>query len=107
MKQLFLAIAMILLMAPLAVAAGDPCKEMEQHASEAVDHGKQGHTDALKKHAQAMLDSAKGCQKGKDHVSEAIKHQQEAVNHAGAGHGDVALGHAEEALKHAKAANKS
>jgi hypothetical protein len=108
MRRLIVGLAFVLISISLANAAGDPCAEMKQQAQEAVDHGKAGHTETLVKHALAMLEQAKACQKegvskaSADHLQEAISHQEEAVSHGRQGHGDVALRHAQSALRHAR-----
>lgn len=74
-------------------------KDSIKHATEAVDHGKQGHVEKLVTSAEASLQQAlKG---GKDpHVAEAIAHLKEAIEHGKAGHADVATKHAEAAVTH-------
>ena len=74
-------------------------KDAIKHATEAVDHGKQGHAEKLVTHAEASLQQAlKG---GKDpHVAEAITNLKEAIEHGKAGHADVATNHAESAVTH-------
>ena len=74
-------------------------KDATTHATEAVDHGKQGHADKLVTHAEASLQLAlKG---GEDpHVTEAMTNLKEAIEHGKAGHADVATKHAESAVTH-------
>jgi cellobiose-specific phosphotransferase system component IIA len=68
-------------------------------AEQAVDHGKQGHAEALVTHAEKSLHYAE--RGGKDsHLAEGIKHLNEAIEHGKAGHADVATEHAETALTH-------
>lgn len=72
-------------------------KEVLKHAMEAVDHGKQGHTDKLVTSAEASLQQA--LRGGKDpHVAEAMADLKEAIEHGRAGHADVATKHAESAV---------
>jgi|GEM_PF-6514122 len=59
-KKLFLGLTVVLVTDPLPLRcnggdgnAGGPCTQMEKHAEEAVEPGKTGHADALKKHAEA------------------------------------------------------
>ena len=74
-------------------------KEVLKHAMEAVDHGKQGHTDKLVTSAEASLQQA--LRGGKDpHVADAIANLKEAIEHGKAGHADVATRHAENAVTH-------
>lgn len=74
-------------------------KDAIEHATEAVDHGKQGHAEKLVTHAEAALQLAmKG---GEDpHLAEAIANLKEAIEHGKAGHADVATKHAESAVTH-------
>ncbi|MGZ8366440.1 MAG: small metal-binding protein SmbP [Nitrospira sp.] len=74
-------------------------RDATTHATEAVDHGKQGHADKLVTHAEAALQLAlKG---GEDpHVTEAMTHLKEAIEHGKAGHAEVATKHAETAVTH-------
>jgi hypothetical protein len=68
-----------------------------KHATEAVDHGKQGHTEKLVTHAEASLQQT--MRGGTDpHVAEAISNLKEAIEHGKAGHADVATKHAESAV---------
>ena len=53
-------------------------------------HGKQGHADALVKHAEEALKHAAGRGMKNPHLDEGIKHLKEAVAHGKAGHADVA-----------------
>ena len=70
-----------------------------KHATEAMDHGKQGHADKLVTHAEASLQKALGG--GKDpHLAEAISNLKEAIEHGKAGHADVATKHADSAVTH-------
>lgn len=74
-------------------------KDAIEHATEAVDHGKQSHAEKLVTHAEAALQLAmKG---GEDpHLAEAIANLKEAIEHGKAGHADVATKHAESAVTH-------
>jgi hypothetical protein len=70
-----------------------------KHATEAIDHGKQGHADKLVTHAESSLQKALGG--GTDpHLAEAITNLKEAIEHGKAGHADVATKHADNALTH-------
>ena len=74
-------------------------RDATTHATEAVDHGKQGHADKLVTHAEASLQHA--MRGGEDpHVAEAMTHLKEAIEHGKAGHAEVATKHAETALTH-------
>jgi len=88
--------------APMLYAQPSPAGNVQDaivHAKEAVDHGKQGHADALAEHAQKSLNFAERGGKN-SHLKEAIAHLTEAVQHGKAGHADVATEHAETALTH-------
>lgn len=70
-----------------------------KHATEAVEHGKQGHAEKLVTHAEASLQQA--MRGGTDsHVAEAMINLKEAVEHGQAGHIDLATKHAESAVTH-------
>ncbi|MDH5700806.1 MAG: small metal-binding protein SmbP [Nitrospirota bacterium] len=74
-------------------------KDAIKHATEAVEHGKQGHTDKLVTHAEASLQQA--MRGGTDpHLVEAIANLKMAIEHGKAGHADVATKHAETAVTH-------
>lgn len=74
-------------------------KDATTHATEAVEHGKQGHAEKLVAHAEASLQHA--VRGGEDpHLAEAMTHLKEAIEHGKAGHADVALKHAETAVTH-------
>jgi hypothetical protein len=74
-------------------------KDAIKHATEAVDHGKQGHAEKLVTSAEASLQLAlKGGEN--PHVAEAIANLKEAIEHGNAGHADVATKHAETAVTH-------
>jgi hypothetical protein len=74
-------------------------KDAIKHATEAVDHGKQGHAEKLVTSAEASLQQA--LRAGKDpHVAEAITNLKAAIEHGKAGHPDVATKHAESAVAH-------
>jgi Small metal-binding protein len=70
------------------------------HATEAVDHSKQGHTTELVAHAEAALQHALNGGKDRPHVDEGIAHLKAAIEHGKAGHADVATKHAETAVMH-------
>ncbi|MBH0191552.1 MAG: hypothetical protein HP492_07285 [Nitrospira sp.] len=70
------------------------------HATEAVDHSKQGHTAELVAHAEAALQHALNGGKDRPHVDEGIAHLKAAIEHGKAGHADVATKHAETAVMH-------
>ena len=70
-----------------------------EQATEAVDHGKQGHTEKLVTSAEASLRLA--LRGGESlHLAEAITNLKEAIEHGKAGHADVATKHAETAVTH-------
>jgi hypothetical protein len=74
-------------------------KDAIKHATEAVEHGGQGHSDKLATHAEASLQHA--MRGGIDpHITEAIINLREAIEHGKAGHADVATKHAKDAVTH-------
>jgi hypothetical protein len=74
-------------------------KDAIKHATEAVEHGKQGHAEKLVTHAEVSVQHA--MRGGIDpHVTEAIINLREAIEHGKAGHADVATKHAETAVTH-------
>lgn len=74
-------------------------KDAIMHATEAVEHGKQGHAEQLVTHAEASLQHA--VRGGEDpHLAEAMSNLKEAIEHGKAGHTDVAAKHAENAVTH-------
>lgn len=74
-------------------------KDAIKHATEAVEHGKQGHADKLVTHAEASLQQA--MRGGTDpHVTEAITNLKETIEHGKAGHTDMATRHAQSAVTH-------
>lgn len=74
-------------------------KDALNHATEAVEHGEQGHAEELVTHAEASLQHA--MRGGIDpHVAEAITSLKAAIEHGKAGHADVATKHAENAVTH-------
>jgi len=82
-----------------AVRQEQVVKDALQHATEAVEHGKQGHAEKLVTHAEASLEQA--MRGGTDpHSAEAITNLKQAIEHAKAGHADVATKHAESAVTH-------
>ena len=70
------------------------------HATEAVDQGKQGHPAQLAAHAEAALQYALKVGMDYPHVDEGIAHLKAAIEHGKAGHADVATKHAETAVMH-------
>ena len=74
-------------------------KDAIKHATEAVEHGKQGHAEKLVTHAEASLQLA--MRGGTDpHLAEATANLNAAIEHGKAGHADVATKHAESAVTH-------
>jgi len=74
-------------------------RDATKHATEAVEHGRQGHADKLVTHAEASLQQA--MRGGTDpHLAEAIANLKTAIEHGKAGHADVATKHAESAITH-------
>jgi predicted RNase H-like HicB family nuclease len=74
-------------------------KDVIKHATEAVEHGEQGHAEKLVTHAETSLQHA--MRGGLDpHVAEAMTNLKEAIEHGKAGHADVATKHAENAVTH-------
>ncbi len=70
-----------------------------EHATEAVDHGKQGHAEKLVAHVEASLQQAE--RGGMDpHLAEAIINLKGAIEHGRADHADVATKYAENAVSH-------
>ena len=74
-------------------------KDAIMHATEAVEHGQQGHAEKLVTHAEASLQLVlRGGES--PHLAEAITNLKEAIEHGKAGHADVATKHAESAVTH-------
>lgn len=74
-------------------------KDALKHATEAVEHGEQGHAEELVTHAEASLQHA--MRGGIDpHVAETMTSLKAAIEHGKAGHADVATKHAETAVTH-------
>jgi len=74
-------------------------KDALKHATEAVEHGEQGHAEELVTHAEASLQHA--MRGGIDpHGAEAMTSLKTAIEHGKAGHVDVATKHAENAVTH-------
>lgn len=74
-------------------------KDAIERATEAVEHGQQGHAEQLVTHAEASLQHA--VRGGEDpHLAEAMTHLKAAIEHGKAGHTDVAAKHAETAVTH-------
>jgi hypothetical protein len=89
----------------LAIAGVNPhVAEAIKHAEGAVDHGKQGHPDALVEHAEEALMHAQAAQKEvkNPHLDEGVHELMDAVEHGKAGHADVGTKHAKSAIKHLK-----
>ena len=87
-------------------ARRDVMRAEEQHrqdaitfATEAADHGQQGHVSALLTSAEAALQSALKAGEA-PHVDAGIRELKQAIEHAKAGHADVATKHAEQAVTH-------
>ena len=68
-------------------------------AEQAVDHGKQGHAEALVTHAEKSVKYAEMGGKNR-HLVEGIKHLKEAIELGKAGHAEDATTHAETGLAH-------
>ena len=68
-------------------------------ATEAADHGQQGHVGALLTSAEAALQSALKAGEA-PHVDAGIRELKQAIEHGKAGHADVATKHAEQAITH-------
>lgn len=74
-------------------------KDAIERATDAVEHGQQGHAEQLVTHAEASLQHA--VRGGEDpHLAEAMTHLKAAIEHGKAGHTDVAAKHAETAVTH-------
>ena len=74
-------------------------KDALKHATEAVEHGEQGHAEKLVTHAEASLQHA--MRGGIDpHLAEAMTNLKEAIEHGKADHANVATKHAESAVTH-------
>ncbi len=81
---------------------GQSRQEALKLAREAVNHGKQGHADALVTSAEAALQSAMKASKS-PHMDQGIGELKQAIEHGKAGHADVATAHAEQAVTHLSA----
>lgn len=68
-------------------------------ATEAADHGQQGHVSELLTSAEAALQSALKAGEA-PHVDAGIRELKQAIEHGKAGHADVAMKHAEQAVTH-------
>jgi hypothetical protein len=88
------------LLGGLALADNKHVSEAIAQAKEAVDHGKQGHADAVAKYAEGALKHAEAAGVKNPHLDEGIKELKAAVEHGRAGHADVATKHAEGAVTH-------
>ncbi|MGZ5621021.1 MAG: small metal-binding protein SmbP [Methylobacter sp.] len=112
MKKLASACASLLLVLSTSVfAEASSTEQALKHASEAVTHGKAGHTPLLLEHAKAALEDAlvaaivaKGV--SKNHLEAGAKELQESIDHGTMGHVGVATTHAEAAVEHIKASKK-
>jgi hypothetical protein len=87
-------------------ARRDVMRAEEQHrqeaitlATEAADHGQQGHVGALLTSAEAALQSALKAGEA-PHLDAGIKELKQAIEHGKAGHPDVATKHANQAVTH-------
>ena len=96
------ALAAVALLALPVVAQADNkhVSEAVEHAKGAVNHGKQGHADAVAQNAEEALKHAQAAGVKNPHLDEGIKELKEAVTHGKAGHADVATQHAEAAVMH-------
>lgn len=105
-KALMLAAVGMFVSVPMLSAQPSPASNVMDsisHAKEAVEHGKQGHADAVAMHAEKSRNFAE--RGGKNpHLAEGITHLSAAMEHGKAGHADVATQHVEEALTHLNAA---
>lgn len=104
-----LVIATVLPLQPVFGEGGarrDVIRAEEQHrqeaialASEAADHGKQGHMGALLTAVESALQHAQQAGEA-PHVNVGIGELEQAIEHGKAGHADVATKHAEQAVTH-------
>ena len=88
-----------------ALAGENPhVAEAISHAEGAVEHGGQGHADALVEHASEALTHAQAAQKDvkNPHLDEGVHELMEAVEHGKEGHAEVATKHAKAAVMHLK-----
>lgn len=115
-----MAAGLLLLLSHTAFAAGPVearklSAEMVKRAQAMVNHGDQGHLDAMGEHAQELITHAKQTLKAipkedphgdeaKKHIELAIKEAEAAIDHGGQGHGEVAMKHARAANEHAEEA---
>jgi hypothetical protein len=80
--------------------------------SEAVEHGKAGHSVVLVEHAETALEHANkavGAAKNSDvkhHMHEAVTALKEGIEHGKLEHADKATHFIEDAIKHIEAGNK-
>jgi len=89
----------------LALAKANPhVAEAIAHAEGAVDHGGQGHADALVEHAQEALTHAQAAQKEmkNPHLDEGVHELMEAIEHGKKGHAEKATEEAKSAVMHLK-----
>ena len=104
-----LATATVLPLQPVFGEGGarrDVIRAEEQHrqdavtlATEAADHGRQGHVSALLTSAEEALQAALKAGEA-PHVDAGIRELKQAIEHGKAGHADVATKHAEQAITH-------
>jgi len=74
-------------------------KDAINHATEAVEHGQQGHAEKLVTHTEASLQHA--LRGGENpHLAEAMTNLKAAIEHGKAGHVDVATKYADTAVTH-------
>ena len=75
------------------------------HTKEAIEKGKAGKADELRKHAETALKYAEKAEKKEHeaHVEEGIKHLKMGVEEAKKGNAVEGTKHAEEALRHLEA----
>ena len=95
--------SLILFLSP-ALAGNTHVAEAISHAEAAVDHGQQGHPDALVEHAEEALTHAKAAQGevNNPHLDEGVNELMEAIKHGKLGHADVGTKHAKSAVMHMK-----
>src|ERR1700739_3256760 len=76
-----------------------------KHTKEAIEKGKAGKADELRKHAEMALKYAEQAEKKEHeaHVEDGIKHLKMTVEEAKKGNAAEGTKHAEEALKHLEA----
>ena len=103
--SMYFALFTLLFFSGAAMADVNPhVTEAITHAEAAVDHGSQGHADALVKHASESLTHAKAAQEEvkNPHLDEGVHELMEAIDHGKQGHAEVATKHAKSAVMHMK-----